>query len=132
MPKKPLTKVFFVDDDKDILTVAKFALEKMPHVTMEYFLSGEEAIQHALKAPPDMMLLDVKMTPIDGIALFKTLQLIPTLSHIPIVFCTGRAQTIEQEEYRQLGVFDIILKPFDPIALPSQIQSIWDRYQEEE
>jgi CheY-like chemotaxis protein len=77
---------------------------------------------------PDLILLDVMMPRMDGIATLKALQLLPNLAHIPIIFLTAKAQKYEVEDYFKLGIADVIVKPFDPNTLGSAIVRIWETW----
>lgn len=129
MTEKKLTKLLIVDDDVDILKVAKFALKTLPEVTIKFLNSGEEAIKEALIFQPDLIILDVMMPKMDGVATLKALHLLPSLIDVPVVFFTAKVRKDEIANYHHLGVIDVIIKPFDPIALPRNIEAIWKTYQ---
>lgn len=132
MKNKPLTKILFVDDDLDILTIAKYCLEDLSGVTIKYLTSGEEAIKEALVFEPDLIILDVMMPKMDGVSTFNAMRLLPTLTHIPVVFITAKVQTEELANYYKLGALDVIVKPFDPLMLPATVQNIWKKYLEKQ
>ena len=132
MAKQPLKKILFVDDDRDILTIAKYSMENATDKVIKYLNSGEEAIQEALVFNPDLILLDVMMPKMDGISTLNAMRLLPTLSKIPVVFVTAKVQKEELANYSQLGILDVIIKPFDPLTLPSTIEKIWDMHQEKQ
>ena len=129
MEKKPLTKMIVVDDDEDVLTIAKYCLESLSSTQIKYFSSGEEALREAMTFNPDLILLDVMMPKMDGNATLEALRLIPTLASIPVVFFTAKAQKEELSNYSKLGIIDIIVKPFDPMTLAQRVLKIWDRHQ---
>lgn len=131
MNKKPLTKILFVDDDVDILTIVGYCLERLPGISMKSLTSGEEAIQEALEFQPDLILLDVIMPDMDGIETLKAMRLLPSLAHIPVVFITVRVLSEDLDTYQKLGALDVIPKPFDPLKLTANIQNIWNKYQEQ-
>ena len=127
--RRKLSKLMFVDDDQDILTIAKYSLENLKDIEIHYLSSSEKAIQDALSFHPDMVFLDVMMPEMDGVSLFRTFKLIPSLSQTLIVFLTAKTQKEELESYLKLGVTDIIIKPFNALTLPQTILDIWDRNQ---
>lgn len=129
MQEKPLSKLIIADDDDDILTIMRFALEDMNDVTIKYCHSGQETIKEALLLQPDMIILDVMMPHMDGITTFEMIRKIPSLEHIPCVFLTARVHGHEIERYRKLGAAEVIIKPFDALALPKTILDIWNRHQ---
>lgn len=127
---KDLKKILFVDDDQDIHFIVKICLQEIPHVEVRGATSGEEAIKTAMEFNPDLILLDVMMPKMDGLATLKTLRLMPSFAETPVVFITAKAQKNEVDEYFKQGVVDVIVKPFDPIKLAQDVQNIWSRYQE--
>ena len=129
MDKKPLTKMIVVDDDEDVLTIAKYCLESLKGVNIKYLTSGEETLKEALTFRPDLILLDVMMPKMDGITTLKTMKMVPNLANIPVIFFTAKVQKEELAQYLKLGVIETIIKPFDPLTLSDTILKIWDRYQ---
>src|ERR1700733_12995374 len=115
----PLRSILCIDDEQDILDIAKFALETLGNYHLEMCCGGIEALCRAPLLNPDIILLDVMMPGMDGVAVYKALRQVPGLAHTPIAFMTARVQPSEVIDYLDMGVEGIIPKPFDPIALPS-------------
>lgn len=128
MSTKPLKKLLFVDDDEDTITLVQYCLETLKGVDIQYAYSGEEALQKAFQFLPDLIILDVTMPKVDGITVFKLVHQDARLATVPIIFFTAKVQKNEIESYFKLGIIDIIIKPFDPITLPSTILSIWKKW----
>lgn len=126
MTNKPLSKILIIDDDIDILTITKYSLENMPGVIIKICNSGEEGIKEALTFQPDLILLDVMMPQMDGMATLQVFRLLPSLAKTPIFFMTAKIQQTEIERYKQLGVQGIVMKPFDPMTLPQTLMSYWN------
>ncbi len=130
MEQKKLTKLLIVDDDEDILTISKISINSIiPEIAIFCVKSGEEAVLATLDQHPDLILLDIMMPLMDGVATLKAIRLIPSVANIPIVFFTARVSPKGVDEYLKYGAIDIIIKPFDPIELPNIIRNIWDKYQ---
>ncbi len=129
MTKANLNSLLIVDDDSDILAIAKYGLQKLANINIKYCHSGEEAILEALAHKPDLILLDVTMPEMDGITVFHVIKLLPTLSNTPVIFLTGRVQKEELNHYAKLGIFDVIIKPFDPLTFSDAILQLWDKFQ---
>ena len=127
MGNRPLTKLIIIDDDPDILQIAKYSLEDMKGVSIKYCDSGQEGIKEALFFLPDLILVDVMMPNMDGIAFIKVMRLIPILSKIPVAFLTAKIQKEDLEQYYAMGIKEVITKPFDPITFPAEIQKLWDK-----
>lgn len=124
----PLTRILFVEDDPDIQTVASLGLQAVGGFTVKICSSGKEAIQEAPLFAPEVILLDVMMPGMDGITTLKALRELPSLVGTPVIFLTAKVQTHEVAYYKQLGVLDVIAKPFDPMTLSTTINQIWLKY----
>lgn len=127
MSNRPLKRILMVEDEPDIRTIAKFALEAVGGFTVELCASGSEAIEKAVAFAPDLLLLDVMIAGMDGPTTFKTLRAMPQTAHTPAIFMTAKVQRHEVEQYKQLGAIDVIAKPFDPMALSAMIHQIWEQ-----
>lgn len=126
MTSSPLTKILIVEDDLDIQTVARIALETVGGFTVETCASGREAIEVAPRFRPDIILLDVMMPEMDGPTTLRHLRADPTVGTTPVAFCTAKAMPAEIEHYRNLGSAGVIAKPFDPMTLADQVREIWN------
>jgi two-component system OmpR family response regulator len=119
------SKILIVDDDDDILTIAKYALEMNTSLSVKTLNQSEEAIQEALKFKPDIIILDVMMPKQDGVSTLKLVRKEIVLKHIPIIFFTAKALSNEVEQFMGIGAQGIIIKPFDPLNFINEIQKIW-------
>ncbi len=117
--------VLCIDDDEDILEIAKMCLETVGGLHVSCCNSGAEAIQLVREINPDLILLDVMMPDMDGPTTLIELRKQPQLDHTPIVFMTARVQPSEVQAYQALGASAVVPKPFDPMLLSSQINDIW-------
>ncbi|MCS7002946.1 MAG: response regulator [Dehalococcoidia bacterium] len=122
-----LRTILMVEDEPDIRAIAKLALEAIGGFTVRVAESGHEALRVAPVVQPDLILLDVMMPGMDGLATFAALRQLPALSRTPVVFMTAKVQRHEVEHYTSLGALDVISKPFDPMTLASTIAGIWSR-----
>lgn len=117
-------KLLLVDDDANIRTLALMGLEGLTDWHVEQADSGQAALELASTNVPDVILLDMMMPSMDGIATYARLQKIEALRHVPVIFITAKVQSTEVEKYLELGVAGVITKPFDPMQLPEQIKSL--------
>lgn len=124
---EPLTRILYVEDEPDILTVARLALETLGGFTVEICSSGNEALSRAPIFQPQLILLDVMMPGMDGPSTLKMLRGLPQFASTPVIFMTAKVQPSEVAHYLWLGAVDVIPKPFDPMILSNQIQVIWER-----
>lgn len=121
-----LQRILYVEDEPDIQAVAKLALEMVGGFTVKICSSGEEALREAVAFAPDMILLDVMMPGMDGPSTLMALREQPGLANLPVAFMTAKVQPAEVAYYKSLGARDVIAKPFDPMALASQVRAIWE------
>ena len=120
-----LKRILYVEDDPDIQMVARMALEVVGGFTLNTCSSGREAVQAAAGFAPDLILLDVMMPDMDGPATLAALRALPATSTIPVIFMTAKVQAAEVSHYKSLGAAGVIAKPFDPMALPQQVHTLW-------
>jgi DNA-binding response OmpR family regulator len=86
--------------------------------------SGDEGIAKARQERPDAILLDAMMPDMDGAATFEKLQADPSTNQIPVIMFTAKVQQADRKRFVDLGVKDVIAKPFDPMKLGTQIAAI--------
>lgn len=123
-----LNTILMVEDEPDIQTVARLALETVGSFSVQICSSGREAIDKAAQVQPDLILLDVMMPGMDGPTTLKELKKIQALKNTPIIFMTAKVQPQEISEYKALGAIDVIAKPFDPLLLSDHVREIWNRH----
>jgi CheY-like chemotaxis protein len=122
---KPLKTILYVEDEPDIRTVARMALEAVGGFKVHACASGQEALAAAGGANADLILLDVMMPGLDGPSTLKALREIPATAATPVIFMTAKVQPAEIAQYKSLGALDVIAKPFDPMQISAEIQRIW-------
>lgn len=121
---KTITKVLLVDDEPHIRRIGELSLKGVGKWTAVLASSGGEALTIAEKENPDLILLDVMMPGMDGPATLQQLRATDATSRIPVIFMTAKVQKHEVDKYLAAGAVGVIPKPFDPMALPSQILQI--------
>lgn len=122
-----LTRILYVDDEPDIRSVARMALETVGRFTVKLCASGSEALREAPGFAPDLILLDVMMPEMDGPAALAALRRLPECATTPVVFLTAKVQASEVEHLKSLGAIEVVAKPFKPMQLPQTLREIWAR-----
>jgi two-component system OmpR family response regulator len=125
----PLKKILLVEDDPDIQLITRLSLEVGGGYEVRVCGSGPEAVQSAPAYAPDLILLDVMMPGMDGIATMDALRKLPELAASQMVFFTANTQAQIRQDLLRRGALDIIMKPIEPTALVEQIRAIWQRHQ---
>src|SRR4051794_5687025 len=105
--------VLIVDDVPDNLSVLHDALDESGY-TVLVATGGEMALQRAVQAAPDIVLLDAMMPGIDGFEVARRLKADPTTAHIPIIFMTGLTETEHLVAALESGGVDYVTKPIKP------------------
>ena len=119
-------RVLIIDDEEGIQTVVKFGLKLAAGWEVLTASSGLEGISRAQSECPDMILLDVMMPEMDGLATFRELQQKPETRSIPVIFLTAKAQASEKRLFHDTGVNGVITKPFNSLDLAEQIVKVLD------
>lgn len=122
-----LQRILYVEDEQDIQTVAKLALEAMGGFTVEICSSGSEALKQAPLFNPQLILLDVMMPGMDGPTTLRQLRELEPFQQTPVIFMTAKVQPSEVDGYKAMGAVDVIPKPFDPMTLSDNVKQIWER-----
>lgn len=111
-----------VDDERDVVTLIKFLLERDGHNILEAH-NGAEALEKLGVEPkkegsplPDLMIVDVMMPLMDGFSLSTRLSEDPRTSNIPILILTAKGEMRELFKPAS-NVKSYIEKPFDPKTL---------------
>lgn len=120
-----LERIMYVEDEPDIQSVAKLALEILGGYEVLLCGSGAEALDQVGGFAPSLILLDVMMPDMDGPTTLEHLREDPNTAQIPVIFLTAKAQASDIKRYQALGALDVIAKPFDPMTLAVQVQKIW-------
>lgn len=105
--------VLIVDDVPDNLSVLHDALDESGY-TVLVATGGEAALQRALQALPDIVLLDAMMPGMDGFEVAKRLKAMAETAHIPIIFMTGLTETEHLVAALEAGGVDYVTKPIKP------------------
>jgi len=126
--QKPLERILLVEDEEDIREITNLLLEGLGDFTVKACENGLEALGAVSEFSPDLILCDVMMPEMDGIATFNAFKKLPELRNAPFVFMSARVQKHEIEEYREMGAAGVIDKPFDPAGLPQKLFDIWSHY----
>lgn len=128
MPHDTLNKILYVEDEADIATIARIALEDIGGFTLKYCSSGAEALIAVADFQPDLILLDVMMPGMDGPATLQALRQLPALRDTPAIFMTAKVQPHEVAQYLALGALEVIPKPFDPMQLADNLRCCWEKF----
>jgi DNA-binding NtrC family response regulator len=117
-------KLLLVDDEEDYVRTMAERME-MRDVGSRVALNGEEALRMVQEDAPDVMVLDLRMPGIDGMAVLERVK--KTHPHIQVIILTGHGSDREEREARQLGAFEYLQKPADTVRLLATVRSAWKK-----
>jgi len=114
--------ILVVDDEKDIVDLLKYNLEKENYSVITAF-DGKTAIEKAAQKP-DLILLDIMMPGYDGFEVCKHIRKSPNLSMIPIIFLTAKSSETDEVLGLELGADDYIEKPISIRKIIARIKNV--------
>jgi CheY-like chemotaxis protein len=116
-------RILLVDDEPDIREVVDVSLGLDREFSTRACASGADALVTAAEWSPSLILLDVMMPVMDGLATLANLRKNPRTAEIPVIFLTARAHTEEIKRYISLGAKGVLPKPFNPMTLAASVRS---------
>ena len=108
--------VLVADDDPVILRLIQVNLELEGYNVLTAN-NGQEAVDQAASAHPDLVILDIMMPRLDGYQACEQLKKNGETEAIPVIFLSAKAQQSDIEKGKSFGVADYLTKPFDPSEL---------------
>jgi CheY-like chemotaxis protein len=115
-------RILVIDDEADIREIAKVSLQITKNWEVFTAASSQEGVLIAATQQPDAILLDVMMPGVDGLVTLQTLSQNPETQAIPVILLTATLKVATQQQYLQLGAKAVLIKPFDPGLLATQIE----------
>ena len=119
-------RVMCVEDDADIRMILEFSLQRLGGYELCLCPSGLEALDKVTAFKPQLVLLDVMMPELSGPQTLARLRSLDIMRGVPVVFLTAKAMRDEVEALLEHGATGIIVKPFDPVTLSSDIRIYWE------
>lgn len=120
--------VLVVDDEKDLVELVKYHLEKEGLKCLEA-RDGETALQMARERTPDLMVLDLMLPGVDGLEVCRKLRKDPKTSSIAIIMLTAKAEEVDRIVGLEMGADDYMVKPFSPRELLARVKAVLRRGQ---
>ncbi len=113
-----MKRVLVVDDEPGVLRFVQVGLS-LAGYAVQTTTDAREALELARCEPPDIVLMDIVMAPMDG---FQLLDKLRAFSDVPVIVFT--AQAIIAELAMKIGASDFIAKPFRPGELEKKIAAV--------
>ena len=115
-----MARVLIVDDNSSVLHSLGYFLQATGH-TVELASNGSAGLCRAVQPGVDLVLLDIEMPDISGIAVCRAIKSNPALRRLPVVMMTGRFMQEIVNSAMAAGAALVMSKPFDLEELSATI-----------
>jgi len=113
-------KILIVEDEKNIVDILNFNLTREGYTTMEAY-DGEEGLQLALEADPDLILLDLMLPRLNGFDVCRAIREAKLTT--PVIMLTAREEEADKVLGLETGADDYITKPFSMRELLARVKT---------
>jgi len=120
-------RILVVEDDADIATLVKHALERDADLQVDVAGNGELALQAVRRSAPDLMILDLSLPVVDGLEVCRRIRTSLTSASLPIIILTARTGDMNHVSALDLGADDYITKPFSLHELAARVRAVLRR-----
>ena len=116
-------RIALVEDDADIAYTIRLNLRKEKRYQVEHYVSGLAALAAMHEKPYDLVILDLNLPDIDGLALCRELRRADETRRIPIIMLTARVEERDKLLGFEIGADDYITKPFSMRELLARVHA---------
>ena len=116
--------ILVVDDEKDIVAALEIYLRSEGYRVLPAY-NGKEALSIAAREDVHLILMDIMMPELDGIAATAAIR---HESNAPIILLTAKSESSDKVLGLNIGADDYITKPFDPVEVLARVRSQLRRY----
>ena len=118
-----MATILAVDDSNSMRQMVSFTLKQAGHQVTEA-ADGEEALALAKSNSFNLVISDVNMPKMDGIALIKALRTLPSYKFTPLLMLTTESGSDKKQEGKAAGATGWIVKPFNPDQLLATVKRV--------
>ena len=119
-----MARILICDDERDIVAALKIYLEAEGYETLCAY-SGDDALRLLRENEVQLVLMDIMMPGLDGIAATAKLR---EESNVPVIFLTAKGEDTDKVLGLNIGADDYVTKPFNPVELLARVRSQLRRY----
>ena len=116
-------RVMIVEDEPNIVESLSFVFSREGW-QVAAALDGQTAIERLLSEPPDVLVLDVMLPPLNGFEVLKRLRSEPSLKHLPVLVLTAKGQEKDRHTAMRLGADAFVTKPFSNRDIVQQVRAL--------
>lgn len=118
--------ILIIEDEEDILALIHYNLSREGY-RVSAATSGEEGLRLARKEHPDLLVLDLMLPGMDGLAVCRALKQQAETAAIAVVMLTAKGEESDVVAGLELGADDYVTKPFSPKVLAARIAAVLRR-----
>ena len=116
-------RIALIEDDADIAYTIRLNLRKEKRYQVEHYISGVAALAALHEKPFDLVILDLNLPDIDGLALCRELKRADETRRVPIIMLTARVEERDKLLGFEIGADDYITKPFSMRELLARVNA---------
>jgi len=116
-----MSKILIVEDNEKNMKLVRDILRHRGHDTIEA-ASGEEGVRLAVERRPDLVLMDIQLPDIDGIAALEKIRTVRALDAMPVLAISASVMPDEQQKIVASGFDAFITKPINLKAFQETVQ----------
>jgi two-component system chemotaxis response regulator CheY len=118
-----MKRILTVDDSASVRQMVAFTLRKAGY-EVEEATDGRDGVAKAAQSKFDMIITDLNMPQMDGIAMITALRAMPGYAFVPILMLTTESQAEKKDAGRKAGATGWIVKPFNADQLLAVLQKL--------
>jgi two-component system alkaline phosphatase synthesis response regulator PhoP len=115
--------ILIVDDEPFMLRLIEASLKKGGYAVTAC-RSGEQALEWAAEHPPLLIIMDLMMPGLDGLATLRQMKQVPALRDVPVIMLTAKGHQLAQIEAQECGAQVFLTKPFSPSQLLAETKRL--------
>ena len=126
LPKLRVKRILIIEDDKDIVELVRYNLEK-EGFRVSSADNGAAGLSQLRESPPDLVILDLMLPRLPGLEICKEVRRDPKLPRLPILMLTARGDEADRVVGLEMGADDYVSKPFSPRELVARVKALLRR-----
>ena len=120
-------RILVIEDDTVNMEMMLYLLKQFGYQTSMAF-DGLSGLQMAITIQPDMILCDVTLPGMSGVAFIRKLRSTPSIVNIPVLAVTAMTSAGDEERLLGLGFNGYIAKPFEPEYLKDELTKLFQKF----
>jgi CheY-like chemotaxis protein/phosphoribosyl 1,2-cyclic phosphodiesterase len=127
MPKSKAKPRILVAEDVRAISMRITHVLQSRGYEVEVATDGEQCLALIAAKKPDLVILDLMMPRLNGMEVLKRLRASAETRDMPVIICTAKDFSTEMKQVRELGIADVIIKPFDHDTLAQKVDRCFNR-----